>query len=202
MPASRRSSICLVPPPELSGPDRERLLAWARSAIVAAVTSCPGPRIDPAELDEDLLAPHAAFVTIREEGELRGCIGSLDFGRPLWRSVLDAAASAALDDPRFRPVEPVELPRLRLSISVLQPPVDLPDPADFEPMVHGIIVERDWHRARLLPTVAGEFGWGARETLDAVCHKAGLPADAWRDRRTRLKVFSALEFDEEPAPAP
>ena len=196
MTAPRRPAVALAPPPELSAADRSRLVAWARAAIVAAVTSGAPPEVDPAGLDDDLRAPHAAFVTLREEGELRGCIGSLDFARPLWRSVLDAAVSAALDDPRFRPVEPTELPRIRLSISVLQPPVELPDPADFEPMTHGIIVERDWHRALLLPKVAGEFGWGARETLDAVCHKAGLPADAWRDRRTRLKVFSALEFDE------
>jgi uncharacterized protein (TIGR00296 family) len=85
---------------------------------------------------------------------------------------------------------------LELEVSVLEPPVDIPDASKFEAGRHGIVVERGMRRALLLPQVAGEMGWGSVEMLDAVCRKAGLPGDAWKDRATRLSVFEASYFGE------
>ena len=82
-------------------------------------------------------------------------------------------------------------------VSVLGDAVDLPDPALFDPVAHGVIVDRDARRALLLPNVGPPLGWGAEQTLDAVCEKAGLPADAWRRRGTRLRVFATTEFQED-----
>ncbi len=147
-------------------------------------------------LSAALLEPAGAFVTLREDGELRGCIGLLRFDVPLWENVRDAAAGAALNDPRFRPVDRGELRRLDLEISVLEPPVEIRDPALFEAGRHGIVVERGLRRGLLLPQVAPEMGWGNLEMLDGVCRKAGLPPDSWRDRATRLYVFEATCFGE------
>ena len=136
-------------------------------------------------------------MTLRRAGDLRGCIGLLRFDVPLWENVQDAAAAAALNDPRFFPVGPDELPDLDLEISVLEPPVQISDPNLFEAGRHGIVVEKGLRRGLLLPQVAREMGWGNREMLEAVCGKAGLPPDAWRDRGARLYVFEAVCFGEE-----
>jgi hypothetical protein len=84
---------------------------------------------------------------------------------------------------------------------VLGPALVLRDPAAFRPGIDGIIVARDGRRALLLPEVATDQGWNAREMLDAVCEKAGLEGHAWHDQRTRLFVFRTVRVSEGEAPA-
>lgn len=181
---------------ELTGEERRRLLRCARQAIEEAITHGRRLAIDAAEPTATLRLPRGVFVTITDGGELRGCMGSIDFDRPLIENLVDAAISTALRDPRFPPVTADELAAIRLEVSVLERPVELPDPVAFDPTIHGIIVEKGWRRALLLPKVAQERGWDAATTLAAACLKAGLPPDAWRDPGTRLKVFRAVEFGE------
>jgi AmmeMemoRadiSam system protein A len=179
----------------LDGSEQRQLLAIARRAIEAAVCrDVPGPAVEPRS--PRLSEPAAAFVTIHERGSLRGCIGLMRFETELWQNVRDAAAAAALDDPRFLPVDESELATLELEISVLDPPVDLPSPSGFVAGRHGIVVERGGHRALLLPQVATEMGWDETQMLEAVCRKANLPSDAWREASTRLLVFESTCFDE------
>jgi AmmeMemoRadiSam system protein A len=187
-----------VPSPlTLDATGRTFLLRLAR-AVVAVAAADPGGR-EPLErilagpVPDALTAPAAAFVTLHRAGELRGCVGSLVPGRPLWRSVFSAATSAA-DDPRFDPPSPREVAELTIDVSVLGPAVPLDDPADFVAGEHGLIVERGFHGALMLPEVAPEYGWGAAEMLGATCHKAGLSLDAWRDPATRLRVFRTNRF--------
>jgi hypothetical protein len=149
-----------------------------------------------AALDE----PGAAFVTLTEDGSLRGCIGSLVADKPLGRAVASAGSSAAARDPRFLPVTERELPAIHIDVSVLGPAVPLRDPMAFRPGIDGIIVARDGRRALLLPEVATDLGWGAREMLDAVCEKAGLEGHAWHDPRTRLFVFRTVRVSEAELP--
>lgn len=200
-PSASAAGLRVGRPPDLTPPERAALLRLARSAVEAAAHGSPVPPLDERLLTPGLVAPRAAFVTLREpDGELRGCIGNLDAERATWENVALAGRSAAIRDPRFPPVRPAEVPALRIDVNVLGDPVDLRDPSLFDPVVHGVIVERDGRRALLLPNVGPPIGWGARETLDAVCRKAGLPADAWRRPGTRLLVFATTEFAEaEPA---
>ena len=181
---------------QLESADRRQLLAIARRAIEAAVSR--GARVDPVAdpFSAALAEPAAAFVTIHEHGELRGCIGLMRFEVALWLNVREAAAAAALDDPRFLPVAESELPALQLEISVLDPPVELPDPSGFVAGRHGIVVERGMRRALLLPQVATEMGWDEIQMLEAVCRKANLPLDSWRDPSTRLLIFESFCFGE------
>jgi AmmeMemoRadiSam system protein A len=181
---------------QLSSDDRRFLLELARRTIESAVRGADPPEPDPRALPTSLRAPHGAFVTLTERGELRGCMGRLDFERAVWANVMLAAASSALDDPRFPPVRASELPLLALEVSVLEQPVDLPDVSEFRPAEHGIIIEHGRRRGLLLPQVARERGWDSRTTLENVCWKAGLSADAWRDRQSRLMVFRAEVFSE------
>jgi AmmeMemoRadiSam system protein A len=185
---------------QLEESDRHALLAIARRSIEAAVLREPPAHVggDAAEPEpmSVMREPGAAFVTLHEHGELRGCIGLLRFDVPLWENVRDAAVAAALDDPRFLPVAESEVSLLELEVSVLEPPAPLADPAEFVAGRDGIIVERGGHHALLLPQVAPEMGWGAEQMLEAVCRKAHLPGDSWRDPETHLFVFRSVCFSE------
>ena len=176
--------------------EQSKLLCWARRAIEQSVRGEKLTPVTTVELTPALCEPHAAFVTLKKGGELRGCIGRMEFDRPLWENVLGAAVASALEDPRFEPVNAEELPELRLEISVLEPPVALPRVEDFDARRHGIIIEKGMRHALLLPKVAQEYGWDARKTLETVCWKAGLPAEAWREPDARLQVFTATDFAE------
>jgi AmmeMemoRadiSam system protein A len=139
-----------------------------------------------------------SFVTWKKDGQLRGCIGSIEPVRPLWADVQANAVHALLDDPRFPPATADELARLDLEISVLSPFVPVADPLHaVEIGVHGLLVERGPRRGILLPQVPVEWGWDVPTFLGHACRKAGLPPDAWRDRDTTLSTFSAEVFGEE-----
>lgn len=181
----------------ISRDEQEKLLRWVRTAAETAVRKEPPIKIPESELTESLRALQGVFVTLKKRGELRGCIGKMDFERPLWVNALDAAVASALEDPRFPPVEPQELGEISIEISILNPPEDLPRPEMFDVQRHGIIVEKGWRHALFLPKVAPEQGWDATTTLEMVCEKAGLPTDAWRDPSARLQVFTAFDFGEE-----
>ncbi len=176
--------------------EQQKLLRWARQAIEAAVQRRMPGEISDSELTPALLSPHGAFVTLKKRGELRGCIGKMDFARPLWSNTIEAAVASALDDPRFPAVETDELGEIRLEISIIEPPENLTRLEYFDPQRHGIIIERGVHHALLLPKVAQENHWDAQKTLETVCWKAGLPTDSWRAPDARLQVFRAFDFGE------
>lgn len=136
----------------------------------------------------------AVFVTLTSEGILRGCMGTLDPRQRVEEAVAVTTIRAARGDPRFLPVEAPELPTIRVDISILGAPVELNDPAEFVPGVHGVIVERDGRRALLLPEVATDHGWDGAQMLRTVCEKAGLRSDAWQDPRTKRQVFRTVRF--------
>ena len=196
----RLGAARLPPPVELSAEDGRLLLHLARAAVEATVVGGLAA-FDPSDLLPEhpspvLLAPAAAFVTLREGGELRGCIGTLATDRPLWKAVVSAAISAASHDPRFPPVAAHEVGSLAIDVSVLGPAVPLEDPAAFRPGIDGLIVEHGLRRGLLLPEVATDQGWGAREMLAATCWKAGLPMSTWRDPDTRVLAFRTARIGE------
>jgi AmmeMemoRadiSam system protein A len=188
---------CNMDDPPISRDEQERLLLWVRATIETAVRGERQREIPEVELTEGLRAVHGVFVTLKKQGGLRGCIGKMDFERPLWANALEAAVASALEDPRFEPVTPGELGEIAIEVSILNPPEVLPEPGMFDVLRHGIIVEKGWRHALLLPKVAQEQGWDATKTLEMVCEKAGLPMDAWRDPAARLQVFTAFDFGEE-----
>ncbi len=180
----------------LSDDDFATLLRLAREAVEASVRGTSPPRPDPERLPAAVRRHGAAFVTLHEHGELRGCMGQLDWERAAWENVVAAGTIVPCEDPRFRPVSPAELPSIRLEVSVLAPPAELVSAAEFDARTAGIIVERGGCRALLLPQVAEEFGWDSATTLQAVCEKAGLAGDAWRWPGTRLRSFRSVRASE------
>ncbi len=182
-------------PSPIVAPDiQQALLELARVALAVATGRAHVSALDRALQTAPGRGRAAVFVTLTEDGKLRGCIGSLQAERSLREAVVASAIDAALDDPRFLPVTAEELPGLHVDISVLGPLTPITNPDAFEPGIDGIMVERGGRRGLLLPEVATEFSWGATEMFDAVCRKAGLPRDAWREPGTRLRSFVTVRF--------
>ena len=134
-----------------------------------------------------LAAPAATFVTLKHDGELRGCIGSLDPIRPLGVDVCENALAAAFRDPRFPPLTAGEYPAMAVEVSLLSPRERI-DVASEEglrsrlrPGLDGVILECGSHRATFLPQVWDSLP-DPRAFLAALKRKAGLPEDSWNKR--------------------
>lgn len=183
----------------LSATERAFLRELARRAVAAAAAGAPAP--DPEQVAQTFGAPLAgrlveaggAFVTLHQDGQLRGCIGTIVGHEPLARAVVANGVAAAARDPRFPPVTPDDLSNITLEVSVLTP-LHAVDRAD-EIVVgrHGILLEKHGRHAVFLPQVAPEQGWDLPTTLAHLCRKAGLAPDAWR-QGARLQVFEAEVF--------
>jgi len=177
-----------------SDDEKRALLILARRTIEAAAASKPLP---PAEATTDKLGQRSgAFVTLKERGELRGCIGFIVAAKPLVETIQEMAQSAAFRDPRFPPVTAADVPKLSIEISVLSPFERITDPTKIGVGVHGIQLIRGWNSGLLLPQVATEYGWERETFLEHTCMKAGLPPKAWKDDGTEIKIFSAEIFNE------
>lgn len=183
----------------LSPDQRIVLLRIARDSIAAALDR-KQPDLESYPIDDDLRRPAGAFVTLTERnGELRGCIGSIQPAGPLYRAVSMSAINAAFRDPRFYPVQREELPTLHIEISVMGP---IERVSSFEDILvgrDGLIISRGSYAGLLLPQVATEYGWDRDTFLSHTCLKAGLPHDSWRAQGTRIERFSAEVFGEQTA---
>jgi AmmeMemoRadiSam system protein A len=181
-------------PPSLDSEEQRVLLDLARRTIDARLRGLPPPepRTDSAALRE----VRGAFVTLKIDGRLRGCIGHVIGVVQLWRAVRDNAAAAAFEDPRFPPLTADELESARLEISALTP-LQVSQPEGVIVGRDGILIERGAARGLLLPQVAVEYDWDRQTFLDQTCRKAGLEAGCWRHPDTVISTFSAQVFGEE-----
>jgi len=186
----------------VSKDDREFLLSVAREAIERAARGRSAPEVDLEDLSDLLRERGASFVTLTKRGRLRGCIGSLERRRPLAIDVRENAVAAAMNDPRFPPVQPQETGDLRVEISVLSEP----EPLEFEggdelleklrPGVDGVVLERGWNRATFLPQVWEKLP-EPRQFLQHLCQKAYLPADAYKEPGVEIYTYQVEKFKED-----
>jgi len=175
---------------------KKQLLRIARDTVEAVVCCRPFPK--PQSDDPALNALCGCFVTLKNRGRLRGCIGQFTSDKPLIRLVAEMARASARSDPRFmdNPIMPGELTRLEIEISVLSPLERTDNPLSLELGTHGIYIKRGYASGCFLPQVADETGWSKEEFLSFCCaHKAGLSADAWKDPATEVYLFTAEIFD-------
>ena len=179
--------------PPLCSDDRRKLLALARAALTEAVLH---DRVPDLPLPEGCLAEAAgAFVTIHHQGRLRGCVGLSGRSLSLGETVVQSAASAARNDPRFTAIGAGEVSEVEIEISVLSEARAIA-PGAIEVGTHGLLVVRGRHRGLLLPQVAVERSWAAPRFLEETCRKAGLGPDAWRHPETEILAFTAEIFCE------
>ncbi|OQA56652.1 MAG: hypothetical protein BWY42_00895 [Candidatus Omnitrophica bacterium ADurb.Bin277] len=181
----------------LNEAEQAELLRLAKNTVETYVKTRKIPSYTPAL--KTLEKPAGAFVTLREHGRLRGCIGRFEPNVPLYSVIQQMAVAAAAQDPRFPPVEEAELQKLDYEISVLSPLHKVPDASGIIPGKHGVEIRKGlFHRGVFLPQVATETGWGKEKFLSELCsQKAGLPGDCWKDPSVDLYVFTAQVFPEE-----
>jgi hypothetical protein len=170
----------------------------ARRVIEEYVKNNRTPKVELQGPFEEL---SGVFVTLKEDGELRGCIGYPYPDIPLSKALVDAAIQAATQDPRFGRVRTAELSRIAVEVTVLSEPEilkakPLDRPNNIKIGRDGIIVEYGLYRGLLLPQVPIEQGWGPEEYLEYGCIKAGISADAWVDEKTRIYTFQGQIFQE------
>ena len=181
----------------LNNAQRKRLLQIARESITSYVKD--GKKRTFTEKDPLLNADMGAFVTLHENGELRGCIGNMVGRGPLYQTVADMAIEAATGDPRFPTLSPKEIDAIDIEISVLTPLKKVSGYKEVKIPGDGVLIKSGFRSGVFLPQVAAETGWDRDQFLTYLCaHKAGLPSDAWKDPKTEIYVFSAEVFGEKP----
>jgi AmmeMemoRadiSam system protein A len=188
----------------LTHDEEQRLLRIARDAVERWVLDGTQLDLQDYPLTPTLRENHGAFVTLRLQGQLRGCIGHTVNREPLAFSVRDNAINAATRDPRFPPLAAEEALEVQIEVSALTPG-DTPDTpfkrvrdlGEIKIGRDGLYIERLNQRGGLLlPQVATDQGWNVDQFLSAVCVKAGYPDGAWAEKNTLLYRFSAQVFAE------
>ena len=189
------------PPFSLNANEENELLALARKSVEYSVRE--GKLYDAdASSSEVLNQERGAFVTLKESGILRGCIGYTSSLKPLYLTVRDTAAYAALRDSRFRPVSATELPQLDYEISVLSPLRRVLDVRQIKVGEHGLLMKNDTHEGLLLPQVPVEQKWDRQQFLEETCGKAGMRSNCWKDENTDIFQFTAVVFGEKQSKVP
>jgi len=178
----------------LTHDEQRELLAIAREAITRALQNLPFEWKAP--VSGGLAQPSGAFVTIRVDRQLHGCVGYIESLRSLSDIVAELAGKAALEDTRFPPLTMPELQRATLEISILSPIIPVTSTEEIEVGVHGLVLELGMHRGLLLPQVAVEHHWDRETFLEAVAQKSGLYKSAWKDSEARLHKFTAEIVEE------
>jgi AmmeMemoRadiSam system protein B/AmmeMemoRadiSam system protein A len=147
--------------------------------------------------NKSLLQPLGAFVTLRNKGQLRGCIGEFEPTEPLYQVIQKMAIAAATRDMRFLPVGPSELKDIKIEISVMTPKRKIDDWRKIKLRKQGVVVQKGLQAGTFLPQVASESGWKLEEFLSHLCaEKAGLPTDCYKDPSVSLYIFDAQVFEE------
>lgn len=176
---------------------KKQLLTVARNAAAAAAAGRKYPKTLSSEAE--LNAHCGCFVTLKNRGELRGCIGQFISEAPLIELASEMAVAATTGDARFFAdrITPQEVKELDIEISVLSPLKKTSDPLSLRLGVDGIYIKRDYASGCFLPQVATETGWSKEEFLSYCCeHKAGLKPDAWKDKDTEVYLFTADIIEE------
>lgn len=148
-------------------------------------------------LDKDpvLHSKQGVFVTIKLDGKLRGCIGSVTTNSTIIDQVVRHSVNAAVNDNRFKPLTQIDTGRVTYEISVITKPIEVMTSDQIQLPKHGVILFKNDKRAVFLPKVAKENNWDLKTTMTQLCKKAGLEPDDWK-RHARVAVFEAIEFKE------
>ena len=178
---------------QLTEEDKQILLRTARRSIENKLKGENEPLPAATEIMHEKCG---AFVTLRKQGQLRGCIGHMTGVKPLQSAVEELAQSSAFHDPRFPAVSAGEIHEIDIEITVLTPLEEIEDTSRIEIGRHGIFMQNGGRSGVLLPQVATEQGWDRETFLDHTCRKAGLPGDCWRDPETTISIFEGIIFGE------
>jgi len=177
----------------LDNAEKKALKELAYNALYEAVLHDKRIVIDATKVPQKFHQHLGAFVTLKENGALRGCIGRFEPNQPLYEVIIDMAISASRYDNRFNPVTPQELPNIAIEISVLTPRKKVNSIDDVIVGKHGIYVSYDGRNGTYLPQVATDMGWNKEEFVRSCCvEKAGIAPEHCKD--AELFVYEAIVF--------
>ena len=184
---------------KLSESSKIQLLQIARNTIKEYLTENSLPKIDESSISDEIRVQTGAFVTLKKEGKLRGCIGRLRPEKSLFEVVQAMAISAAAHDYRFSPVVAEEIPDLEIEISVLTPLKKIHSIDEIVLGKHGIYIIKGNQRGTYLPQVATETGWSKEEFLGRCAQeKARIGWEGWKD--ADIYTYEAIIFSEHEFP--
>lgn len=193
----------LSEPEKLSKKDGELLLTLARQSILHELGS-KDAQVDQLKLNASkiiLEENRGTFVTLHKNGELRGCIGNIHPEKTIFEGVVDNARHAAFNDSRFRPISDKEFKQTQIEVSILTCPEKLVYKNEQDlisklaPNVHGVIIEKGYHKATFLPQVWQQLKT-TEQFLSHLCSKAGLSSDDWKSCRLAVSTYQVQSFEE------
>lgn len=177
-----------------SDEEKDLLFSLARNSIKSKLEN--GKKQSPVEVTSSKLhEPLGAFVTLKIDGSLRGCIGRFISEEPLYEVVQQSALSSAFDDPRFPPLSSVEYKKINIEITVLGPLKKINEISDIILGRHGIYIKKDGRSGTMLPQVATENGWTVEQFLGYTSRdKAGIGWDGWKD--AEIFIYEGIVLEE------
>ncbi len=187
---------------KLSNEDGEILVKTARQVVTEYLKNRTKIKLEQT-FESNFSYNSGVFVTLNNPMGLRGCVGFALPDKKLYNALVDAAISAATEDPRFPSVTAKELEEITFEVTVLTPPevIHVSDTKEYPSQIKvgrdGLIVKRGFNSGLLLPQVPIEYRWTEEEFLSHTCEKAGLPKDCWRDKETQVQKFEGVVFKEE-----
>jgi hypothetical protein len=181
--------------------EQKTLLKLARDAVETYVKEGKQPNLDNLDITDTMKEVRGCFVTLNENGQLRGCIGHIVPQKPLYECVIENAINAASADPRFPPVSEPELDDIEIDISVLtlaqKLEYDGPDDllSKLRPNIDGVVLRSGYRQSTFLPQVWEMFANDKTAFLEALCKKQGSENDCWKS--ANVDVYQAQVFKEE-----
>jgi len=174
--------------------EKDQLFGIARKSISTMLNEKKRIIINEQEIPEALKKQLGAFVTLKIDGRLRGCIGRFISSEPLYEVVRASSLSSAFEDYRFLPLTREEFAKTDLEITVLGPMKEISNISEIVLGKHGIYIKKDLRSGTMLPQVAIEQGWTVEEFLGYTSRdKAGLGWDGWKNAEVYIYEGIVLE---------
>lgn len=178
-----------------SAKEKEQLISLARDNIRSLLYDKKRISVNKETLPEVFKKPYGAFVTLKINGSLRGCIGKFISSDPLYEVVLESSQSSAFEDPRFSQLTKEELPKTDIEITVLGPLRKINSIKEIVLGKHGIYIKKDFRSGTMLPQVATENNWSVEEFLGYTSRdKAGIGWDGWKD--ADIYIYEGIVIEE------
>jgi MEMO1 family protein len=178
----------------ITAEEKKQLFAIAKGSIQSVLDHKGKFLIDEKSIPENLKKPMGAFVTLKINGDLRGCIGRFISSEPLFEVVQESAISSAFEDPRFPPLTKNEYKNTEIEITAIGPLKKINNINEIILGKHGIYIKKDNRSGTMLPQVAIENGWTVEEFLGFTSRdKAGLGWDGWKDAEIFIYEGVVLE---------
>lgn len=186
----------------LSQKDKKYLLQLARRTLQKYLQEGKLIQIDADNLSPALKEKKGVFVTLEENGQLRGCIGNLRPNKPIYQAVIDNSLASALFDPRFPSVNTLELPAIKIEVSILSPLKRLSAFSSSQELLDyleknkpGLLIKKGNQEATFLPQVWKELPQ-AKSFLQHLCQKAGMDSQEWEKMDLEIYEYEAEKFKE------